>query len=145
LRDSELLALTDFYKCYRAYVRGKVTAIKSIEPEVSVAERRRSHDTAARYFQLALAYAIAGSGAARARGHGPSRYWQEHGRAVFGQCARLAGVFFGSHAQGTGGRGTLRPWRCRGARGALRRGNDEPRLRNSNSPSHGTRSRSRQL
>lgn len=61
LRDPDLLALTDFYKCYRAYVRGKVFSIKSVEPEVSAAERQHSGDLAARLFRLALAYATAGS------------------------------------------------------------------------------------
>jgi uncharacterized protein len=61
LRDRDLLALTDFYKCYRAYVRGKVAAIKSLEPEVPETERLDSGHKARRFFQLALGYAIAGS------------------------------------------------------------------------------------
>jgi aminoglycoside phosphotransferase family enzyme/predicted kinase len=61
LHDPELLALTDFYKCYRAYVRGKVSAIKSVEPEVQAAERERSRALAARFFRRSLGYAVAGS------------------------------------------------------------------------------------
>lgn len=61
LEDPELLALVDFYKCYRAYVRGKVFSIKSLEPEVPAAERETSRQNARRFFQLALSYAIAGS------------------------------------------------------------------------------------
>jgi uncharacterized protein len=61
LHDPHLLALTDFYKCYRAYVRGKVAALKSVAPEVSETERRQSRERAGRFFQLALTYAIAGS------------------------------------------------------------------------------------
>lgn len=61
LGDPGLLALLDFYKCYRAYVRGKVSSIKSLEPEVPEAERTISREKAEKFFQLALSYAIAGS------------------------------------------------------------------------------------
>jgi uncharacterized protein len=61
LDDPELLSLTNFYKCYRAYVRGKVAAIKSVEPEVPVADRERSRERATQLFQRALVYAVAGS------------------------------------------------------------------------------------
>src|SRR5204862_4523603 len=33
LRDPELLTVSNFYKCYRAFVRGKVESIQAIEPE----------------------------------------------------------------------------------------------------------------
>ena len=61
LDDTELQALVDFYKCYRAYVRGKVFSIKSLESEVPVPQRQTSREKAAKFFQLALSYAIAGS------------------------------------------------------------------------------------
>ena len=61
LDDPGLLTLIDFYKCYRAYVRGKVSSIKSLEPEVPEAERQASREKAGKFFQLALSYAIAGS------------------------------------------------------------------------------------
>ena len=61
LNDPELLSLTNFYKCYRAYVRGKVAAIKSAEPEVPAADRARSRERAAQLFRRALGYAVAGS------------------------------------------------------------------------------------
>jgi hypothetical protein len=61
LKDGGLLRLMDFYKCYRAYVRGKVESLQSIEPEVPEAERRQRAERARRYFRLALQYAIAGS------------------------------------------------------------------------------------
>ena len=61
LNDPELLSLTNFYKCYRAYVRGKVAAIKSVEPEVPVADRERSRERATQLFRRALDYAVAGS------------------------------------------------------------------------------------
>jgi uncharacterized protein len=61
LSDPELRKLMDFYKCYRACVRGKVEGIRSQEPKVKAQERQTSRDQAVRYFQLALNYATAGS------------------------------------------------------------------------------------
>lgn len=61
LDDADLLALVDFYKCYRAYVRGKIFAIQSLELEVPATQRESSREKAAKFFQLALSYAIAGS------------------------------------------------------------------------------------
>ena len=95
-RDSQMLQLTDFYKCYRAFVRGKVESIQatalpfpspppSPKPTslpspgdfvATISPRERAglraippgkpdseeHEKqAARYFRLALRYAIAGS------------------------------------------------------------------------------------
>jgi aminoglycoside phosphotransferase family enzyme/predicted kinase len=93
-RDDEMLRLTDFYKCYRAFVRGKVesiqaTALPSPLPSPLGRGGRQSRrvrapelvwervgvreilsgkldfgehaEQAARYFRLALQYAIAGS------------------------------------------------------------------------------------
>ncbi len=51
LGDPDLLEMIDFYKCYRAYVRGKVKGM-------------RSRERATRYFQWALQYATASSGPA---------------------------------------------------------------------------------
>jgi len=85
-RDAEMLQLIDFYKCYRAFVRGKVESIQanaSLSPPptplpspgdfivpLSPGQRAISSGKldseehakqAARYFRLALRYAIAGS------------------------------------------------------------------------------------
>jgi hypothetical protein len=60
-RDPELLVLLDFYKCYRAYVRGKINAFKALEPEVPPEEREKSKETARAYFELAGRYAEAGA------------------------------------------------------------------------------------
>ncbi|MGB7791467.1 MAG: AAA family ATPase [Terrimicrobiaceae bacterium] len=57
LNDPVMLKLMDFYKCYRAFVRGKV---ESIQTRGATMHPSRTH--ARRYFQLALSYAIAGSG-----------------------------------------------------------------------------------
>jgi aminoglycoside phosphotransferase family enzyme/predicted kinase len=60
LRDEGLLKVVDFYKCYRAYVRGKVESFQSLGmPEAGLKERREMN--AQRYFRLALQYAICGS------------------------------------------------------------------------------------
>jgi aminoglycoside phosphotransferase family enzyme/predicted kinase len=61
MADAEILDLLDFYKCYRACVRGKVEAIRSEESEVKREEREKSRARAVRFFQLALNYATTGS------------------------------------------------------------------------------------
>lgn len=57
--DQGLLKIADFYKCYRAFVRGKVESIQAIEPETANPEEHEKQ--AARYFRLALRYAVSGS------------------------------------------------------------------------------------
>ncbi len=54
--DAELLKLLAFYKCYRAYVRGKVESFKMDDPYVSDADREHSKNAAMSYFDLAGAY-----------------------------------------------------------------------------------------
>ena len=49
--------LLPFYKCYRAYVRGKVESLKSDEQEVPNEERRKASTEAQRYFCLSSRYA----------------------------------------------------------------------------------------
>lgn len=61
LDDPELPEIIDFYKCYRAYVKGKVKSLQSSEEEVPEADRIKAADTAARYFDLSLRYALLGS------------------------------------------------------------------------------------
>lgn len=55
--DEGFLRLLDFYKCYRAYVRGKVTGFQLRDPGVGAKGRMAARETARRYFQLALRYA----------------------------------------------------------------------------------------
>ena len=55
--DEELQQLVDFYKVYRAYVRGKVTSFRLDEPLLIEQERQAVMRTAAKYFDLAYAYA----------------------------------------------------------------------------------------
>ena len=61
LRDNEMLRLMDFYKCYRAYIRGKVESFQQARAEVPETEQRKSRMQARRYFRLALRYAVCGS------------------------------------------------------------------------------------
>lgn len=55
--DHELLSLLNFYKCYYAYVRGKVTSFKLDDPAVSVMEKEKDLKVAQRYFDLSYSYA----------------------------------------------------------------------------------------
>jgi aminoglycoside phosphotransferase family enzyme len=55
--DQELMKLIPFYKCYRAYVRGKVTSFKLEEPSLSNDEKRTATKEAKAYFKLASNYA----------------------------------------------------------------------------------------
>ena len=55
-RDKELPHLLNFYKCYRAYVRGKVNCFKFDDPHISEEERAETLATAKSYFKLAESY-----------------------------------------------------------------------------------------
>lgn len=61
LGDSAMPLLVDYYKCYRACVRGKVEALTSAEEERDENERRTSISKSNSYFRLALRYALTGS------------------------------------------------------------------------------------
>ncbi len=55
--DVGLLRLLDFYKCYRAYVRGKVTSFNLNDAGISKADKATARKTAQRYFKLSERYA----------------------------------------------------------------------------------------
>ena len=55
-QDEELNRLIEFYKCYRAYVRGKVESFKLDDPHISEEEKARVLAIARRYFELAESY-----------------------------------------------------------------------------------------
>ena len=57
--DRRMRLLLDFYKCYRATVRGKVNAMAADEADVPEGERARAAERAAAYFDLAARYASA--------------------------------------------------------------------------------------
>ena len=54
--DEDLLKLLNFYKCYRAYVRGKVESFKLGDPYVPEQDKARVLTAARIYFQLAESY-----------------------------------------------------------------------------------------
>ncbi len=61
MSDHTIFEVIDFYKCYRAVVRGKVESLKSEEANVPKREARSSHKRATDYFRLSLRYALFGS------------------------------------------------------------------------------------
>jgi aminoglycoside phosphotransferase family enzyme len=54
--DEELLKVLNFYKCYRAYVRGKVESFKLNDPYIPEEEKAKVLTDAQSYFQLAESY-----------------------------------------------------------------------------------------
>ncbi len=54
--DSEIMRLLNFYKCYRAYVRGKVGCFQYDDPYISTDEKDRIVANARSYFKLAESY-----------------------------------------------------------------------------------------
>jgi uncharacterized protein len=59
-RDPDLLQMLDFYKCYRAYVRGKIHAFSAQDLAQPAAAREQALNTARAYFALAGEYAQEG-------------------------------------------------------------------------------------
>ncbi|UCE73172.1 MAG: hypothetical protein JSV56_09030 [Methanomassiliicoccales archaeon] len=54
--DPGVLDMLNFYKVYRAYVRGKVIGFKLNDPQIPADEKKAAQQTAKRYFSLALDY-----------------------------------------------------------------------------------------
>ena len=76
--DRELVEILDFYKCYRAYVRGNINAFSARDPEQAPEAREQAGELARAYFALAGEYAAAG--ARCALNDEPQRH-QEHREA----------------------------------------------------------------
>jgi uncharacterized protein len=55
--DHELMEVLDFYKCYRAYVRGKVESFRLDDPNMPEREKAEALKRAQKYFGLAHHYA----------------------------------------------------------------------------------------
>ncbi|HEV8371460.1 MAG TPA: AAA family ATPase, partial [Pyrinomonadaceae bacterium] len=55
--DPQLFTILPFYRCYRAYVRGKVLSFRLDEPEFGEKEREVAASRARNYFDLARRYA----------------------------------------------------------------------------------------
>ena len=56
--DHELMEVLDFYKCYRAYVRGKVESFRLDDPRIPKGEKEDALKRAQKYFSLAHRYAL---------------------------------------------------------------------------------------
>jgi aminoglycoside phosphotransferase family enzyme len=58
--DPDILELVNFYKCYRAVVRGKISAFTAEESELGPEEKRLALESAKDYFALAWRYSQGG-------------------------------------------------------------------------------------
>ena len=56
-KDKNMFYVLNFYKCYRAYVRGKVTSFKLNDPNIDKIQREEITKVAKKYFNLAYYYA----------------------------------------------------------------------------------------
>jgi len=56
-KDKEIFDVLNFYKCYRAYVRGKVAGFRLDNPSINKREKKEIINTAKKYFDLASYYA----------------------------------------------------------------------------------------
>jgi aminoglycoside phosphotransferase family enzyme len=56
-KDKQLMQLLAFYKCYRAYVRGKVISFKLDDNNIEQTEKTSAIKEAQAYFKLAGEYA----------------------------------------------------------------------------------------
>ncbi len=56
-KDAQLKQMLPFYKCYRAYVRGKVISFKLDDPNIKSEEKNAAIQEASAYFRLAAEYA----------------------------------------------------------------------------------------
>ena len=56
-KDEDISKLLDFYKCYRAYIRGKINCFTSDDNNQTAAEKEKTVNDAKKYFQLAKSYA----------------------------------------------------------------------------------------
>ncbi len=54
--DHDLPGILDFYKCYRAYVRGKVESFRLDDPNIPEEEKKEALKRAQKYFDLAHRY-----------------------------------------------------------------------------------------
>jgi aminoglycoside phosphotransferase family enzyme len=56
--DRDLMKILDFYKTYRAYVRGKVESFRLDDPNIPEGEKRKALQRAQKYFDLAQRYSL---------------------------------------------------------------------------------------
>ena len=55
-KDDGVSHMLNFYKIYRAYVRGKVIGFQLDDPHISEENKSRALETAKKYFELAYGY-----------------------------------------------------------------------------------------
>ena len=55
-KDQQIKQLLAFYKCYRAYVRGKVISFRLDDPNITAQEKKSATTEAQAYFKLAAEY-----------------------------------------------------------------------------------------
>ena len=58
--DREVAELLDYYRIYRAVVRGKVESLKLLDPQIAEDDRETAGSRARRYLRLARGYAVRG-------------------------------------------------------------------------------------
>ncbi|AAR34805.1 AAA family ATPase [Geobacter sulfurreducens] len=56
--DASVVEMIDFYKVYRAFVRGKVESMRLSDPQIPENEKQAAAARASRYFRLARGYAV---------------------------------------------------------------------------------------
>ena len=56
-KDDDILKILNFYKCYRAYVRGKVISFRLDDSNITKEEKKQIKQTAKKYFELSNYYA----------------------------------------------------------------------------------------
>ena len=56
-KDQDLFTVLNFYKSYRAYVRGKVIGFKLTDPHINKSEQENTRNIAKKYFELSHYYA----------------------------------------------------------------------------------------
>ena len=121
LGDPGILKLADFYKCYRAFVRGKVESLQMKSEEH--AQRAR------RYFQLALRYAAVGSEPLVLVVMGRIASGKTTVARQLAARTRLAGVFFRRDSQNAGRYSPNESNCTRATRQGLFRGDERTDLR----------------
>ena len=55
-KTTSYYSLLNFYKCYRAYVRGKVESFQLDDPYIAAEKKQNIRESASSYFDLANAY-----------------------------------------------------------------------------------------
>jgi aminoglycoside phosphotransferase family enzyme len=56
--ERDLMKILDFYKTYRAYVRGKVESFRLDDPNIPEEEKKKALQRAQKYFRLAQRYSL---------------------------------------------------------------------------------------